>query len=93
MSNGIRIPATNATKPHDAVQSAKSVLTGVHGMGESIRGSFNQAVDTAFGDKTGEVKNEAVTEKGLNEMNDGEYRGHSERVGEKFDGVGNARVV
>jgi len=60
-------------------------------MGESIRGSFNQAVDTAFGDKAGEAKNEAVTEKGLHEMNEGQYRGHSERVGEKLDGVGSTR--
>jgi len=57
-------------------------------MGESIRGSFNQAVDTAVGDKAGEAKNEAVTEKGLREMDDGRYRGHEERVGEKFSGVG-----
>ena len=62
-------------------------------MGETIRGSFNQAVATAFGDKTGEVKNEAVTQKGLNEMEDGQYRAHSERVGEKYERVGGGRGV
>lgn len=61
-------------------------------MGESIRGSINQAVDTAVGDKAGEAKNEAVVEKGLREVDDGRYRGYEERVGEKFSGVG-GRVV
>lgn len=46
----------------------KSVVKGVHGAGEAIRGNVNQFVDTIFNDKAAEAQDRAVTEKGLNEM-------------------------
>lgn len=59
----------------------KGAFKGIHGVGETIRGTVNQSVDTAFNDKAGEVKNRAVTEKGLNEMDSADRT------------VGNARGV
>ena len=50
------------------------------GIGETIRGNLNQAVDTAFNDKAGEAKNQAIANKGLNEIEDGKYRGHGTGV-------------
>jgi hypothetical protein len=46
----------------------KAAVKGIHGAGEAIRGTINQSVDTAFNDKTGEAKNRAVTERGINEV-------------------------
>jgi hypothetical protein len=46
----------------------KAAVKGIHGAGEAIRGTINQSVDTAFNDKAGEVKNRAVTENGINEV-------------------------
>jgi hypothetical protein len=46
----------------------KGAVKGIHGAGKAIRGTFNQAVDTAFSDKAGEAKNKAVAEKSINEV-------------------------
>jgi len=46
----------------------KGAVKGIHGAGEAIRGTFNQSVDAAFHDKAGEAKNQAVTEKGIGEV-------------------------
>lgn len=46
----------------------KGAVKGVHGAGEAIRGTLNQSVDAAFNDKAGEAKNQAVTEKGISEV-------------------------
>ncbi|KIW78163.1 hypothetical protein Z517_07996 [Fonsecaea pedrosoi CBS 271.37] len=51
-------------KTHQAVGDAKSVLKGVKGLGDTIRGTVNESVDTAFNDREGEIKNKAVKEKG-----------------------------
>ncbi|KIW35111.1 uncharacterized protein PV07_01828 [Cladophialophora immunda] len=51
-------------KTHEAVGDVKSVLKGVKGLGDTIRGSVNESIDTAFNDREGEVKNKAVKEKG-----------------------------
>ncbi|KAI9810900.1 MAG: hypothetical protein M1827_005759 [Pycnora praestabilis] len=65
----------------------KQGISGIHGAGEALRGTVNQAVDTAFNDKSGEVKNQAVANKGLNEMSDGQYRGDTVIKGEKLSGL------
>jgi hypothetical protein len=46
----------------------KGAVKGIHGAGEAIRGTFNQAVDATFNEKAGEAKNKAVAEKGINEV-------------------------
>ncbi|KAJ9609135.1 hypothetical protein H2200_006906 [Cladophialophora chaetospira] len=51
-------------KTHEAVGGAKSVLKGIKGAGDALRGTVNESVDTAFGDGEGQVKNRAVEEKG-----------------------------
>lgn len=55
-----------------AVDDVKSGLKGIHGIGESIRGSINSAVDHAAHDTAGEAKNQAITNKGEAEMRQGE---------------------
>ncbi|KAL9113499.1 MAG: hypothetical protein Q9187_007612 [Circinaria calcarea] len=65
----------------DTMNALKSGVAGIHGVGETIRGNFNQAVDTAFNDKAGQAKNQQVANQGLNEINDGQYRGHHETSG------------
>lgn len=47
-------------------------IHGIHSIGESIRGSINDAVDHAAHDSTGEAKNQAITNKGQVEMRQGE---------------------
>ncbi|OAP57507.1 hypothetical protein AYL99_08245 [Fonsecaea erecta] len=51
-------------KTHETVGDVKSALKGVKGLGDTIRGSVNQSIDTAFNDREGELKNKAVKEKG-----------------------------
>ena len=48
------------------------------GMGEVIRGTINETVNTAFGDKAGEAKNRSIAAKGVAEMQDGELKGHGD---------------
>ncbi|KAH8172275.1 hypothetical protein LIA77_09043 [Sarocladium implicatum] len=50
------------------MHKAKGVLAQGHGLGENIRGNFNAAVDTAFNDKQGQAKDEAVASKGAHEV-------------------------
>jgi hypothetical protein len=51
-----------------------AVLTHVQGAGEAIRGTANQAVDEAFGDRQGAAKNQAVAERGFEAVDDGKLR-------------------
>ena len=62
----------------------KGAVKGIHGAGEAIRGTFNQGVDAAFNDKAGEAKNQAVTEKGITEVESADRNvgaGHGVRTG------------
>lgn len=61
-----------SSKTNSAVDDVKAGLKGIHGIGESIRGSINGAVDHAAHDTTGEAKNRAVANKGEAEMRQGE---------------------
>ena len=51
-------------KTHEAVGGAKGILKGIKGAGDTLRGTVNESVDTAFGDREGQAKNRAVKEKG-----------------------------
>jgi hypothetical protein len=61
-----------SSSTNSAVDDLKSGIKGIHGIGESIRGSINGAVDYAAHDTTGEVQNRAVVNKGEAEMRQGE---------------------
>ena len=43
----------------------RSLASGIHGAGEAIRGTVNQAVDSTFHDKAGEAKNRNVALGGI----------------------------
>ncbi|EXJ92554.1 hypothetical protein A1O3_01106 [Capronia epimyces CBS 606.96] len=49
---------------HGVVNDVKSALRGVRGVGDTIRGTVNESIDTAFNEKEGEVANRAIKEKG-----------------------------
>ncbi|MCJ1438804.1 hypothetical protein MMC27_008194 [Xylographa pallens] len=67
-----------STAGKDSRNVVKSAVGGVHGMGETIRGTINGAVDTAFNDKAGEAKNRSIAARGVAEMQDGELKGHGD---------------
>ncbi|KAL1636589.1 hypothetical protein SLS56_001174 [Neofusicoccum ribis] len=47
----------------------------VHGVGEAIRGTINTAADSAMGSKSGVAKNQAITDRGIDEIQTGRYHG------------------
>ncbi|KUL87589.1 hypothetical protein ZTR_05788 [Talaromyces verruculosus] len=51
----------------------KGVVAGIHGAGESIRGTFNAAVDRAFNEPEGVAKNEAIGREGEYEAKSGQF--------------------
>lgn len=53
---------------HGVLGDVKSALKGVKGAGDTIRGTFNESVDTAFHQREGEVKNKAIKDKGIADM-------------------------
>ncbi len=61
-------------KTHGVVGDIKSALKGVKGAGDTIRGTVNESVDTAFNDRQGEVANKAVKEKGIADMRAADQR-------------------
>ena len=65
-------PLNMSSSTNSAVDDVKSGLKGIHGIGESIRGNINNAVDHAAHDTTGEAKNQAIANKGQAEMRQGE---------------------
>ncbi|MCJ1381791.1 hypothetical protein MMC17_004902 [Xylographa soralifera] len=67
-----------STTGKDSLDAVKSAVSGVHGMGEAVRGTINGAVDTSFDDKAGEAKNRSSAAEGVAEMQDGELKGHGD---------------
>ena len=65
-------PVDTSSSTNSAVDDVKSGLKGIHGVGESIRGNINNAVDHAAHDTAGEAKNQAIGNKGQAEMRQGE---------------------
>jgi hypothetical protein len=61
-----------SSSTNSAVDDVKSGLKGIHGIGESIRGNINNAVDHAAHDTIGEAKNQTIANKGQAEMRQGE---------------------
>lgn len=55
------------------INKVKEVAAQGHGLGENLRGNFNAAVDTAFNDKTGQQRDEAVASKGEREVINKEF--------------------
>jgi len=47
----------------------------VHGAGEAIRGNINAFADSVVGSKDGMAKDEAIVDRGVDEMNTGHYHG------------------
>ena len=75
----------SSNKTSSTLADIKNTAKGIHGAGETIRGTFNQAVDKTFDDSAGQVENQAVVDKGASEIRAGET------VGQKH-GVKNGRV-
>jgi len=61
----------------EGVQGVKGVLAGIHGIGEKVRGEFNEGVDQAFNENgsqaEGVARNAAVANAGDNELTTGQF--------------------
>ncbi|KAF9886060.1 hypothetical protein FE257_012117 [Aspergillus nanangensis] len=69
-----------ATKGEGIGHGIKSVIAGIHGTGESLRGNLNAAFDKTFGDEEGAAKNAAIARRGEEEIASGEFqRAHHHR--------------
>ncbi|KAK2809074.1 hypothetical protein FQN50_004127 [Emmonsiellopsis sp. PD_5] len=65
---------------HGVGHSIKAAAAGIHGVGESLRGNANAAVDRAMEDPEGVRKNEAIAREGEREVQTGEFsRGTKKR--------------
>ena len=65
-------PPTSASQGATIGSDVKNAAKAIHGVGEAIRGTVNEAVDTAASDDAGMAKNRGVLEKGEQEMAAGE---------------------
>ncbi|KAK2741743.1 hypothetical protein FQN55_008243 [Onygenales sp. PD_40] len=79
-------PTTHA-QGHGHGHSIKAAAAGIHGVGESLRGNANAAVDRAMEDPEGVRKNEAIAREGEREVQTGEFsRGTKKReMGHEYD--------
>jgi len=61
----------------DGVQGVKGVLAGIHGIGEKLRGEFNEGIDEAFNENgsqaEGVARNAAVANAGDKELTTGQF--------------------
>lgn len=72
-STGTQTSDTGASGEKSVGQGVKGVVAGIHGVGESIRGTFNAAVDRAFNEPEGVAKNEAIGRAGEYEAQSGQF--------------------
>jgi hypothetical protein len=54
------------------------------GVGESLRGTVNAAVDKAFGHKDGTERNQEIARKGEQEIQSGQFTGESNEARRKL---------
>ncbi|KAL2002303.1 hypothetical protein VTN02DRAFT_210 [Thermoascus thermophilus] len=65
--------STTSSGGSDIGQSIKAAAASFHGAGESIRGTFNKAIDSLFNDTEGMAKNEAIAQAGEREVQSGDF--------------------
>jgi len=59
----------SSTSTNSVISDVKAAAKGVHGAGEAIRGTINRSVNEAFNDPAGQAKEQAVADKGMQEIN------------------------
>ncbi|KAE8347400.1 hypothetical protein BDV24DRAFT_122024 [Aspergillus arachidicola] len=72
-SSGSVPGSKSAQKGADVGSGVKGAFAGAHGMGESLRGGLNAAVDKTFGHEEGVAKNDAIASQGEREMRTGNF--------------------
>ncbi|EED18643.1 conserved hypothetical protein [Talaromyces stipitatus ATCC 10500] len=72
-TTGTQTGSTEASGSKGLGGGIKGVVAGIHGAGESLRGTFNAAVDRAFNEPEGVVKNEAIGREGEYEAKSGQF--------------------
>ncbi|KAB8238665.1 protein dprC [Aspergillus alliaceus] len=72
-SSGSAPGSRSAQKGANVGSDVKGVFAGAHGMGESLRGGLNAAVDKTFGHEEGVAKNDAIASRGEREMRTGNF--------------------
>ncbi|RMJ25819.1 hypothetical protein PHISP_03292 [Aspergillus sp. HF37] len=80
-SKGSKEQGSRSKRASDQMgQGLKSAIAGVHGTGETLRGSLTSALDKAFGHNESAAKNEAIAAEGEREVQTGNLSHHqSER--------------
>ncbi|KAE8379283.1 hypothetical protein BDV26DRAFT_171872 [Aspergillus bertholletiae] len=72
-SSGSVPGSKSAQKGANVGSGVKGAVAGAHGMGESLRGGLNAAVDKTFGHEEGVAKNDAIASQGEREMRSGNF--------------------
>ncbi|KAG8528228.1 uncharacterized protein KY384_007145 [Bacidia gigantensis] len=70
------------------LQGLKTAAVGIHGAGETLRGTFNSAVDKRFHDPEAVARNQAIADSGRQEIESGKLSQASRAQG----GIGSAPV-
>ncbi|KAK6005557.1 hypothetical protein QM012_007199 [Aureobasidium pullulans] len=65
--------STSGTKGAEAGEGLKGIFAKGHGIGESIRGNINSAIDGFTGDSASMAKNEQVARGGEQEFQTGQF--------------------
>ncbi|CAD0085830.1 unnamed protein product [Aureobasidium mustum] len=65
--------STSGTKGAEAGEGLKGMFAKGHGIGESIRGNINSAIDGFTGDSASMAKNEQVARGGEQEFQSGQF--------------------
>ncbi|KAJ5082173.1 hypothetical protein N7532_011216, partial [Penicillium argentinense] len=73
-----RTGSKSANMGENVGKKAQGVIAGVHGAGESLRGSLTAAVDRTFGSEESAEWNEEIARRGEREIRSGQYAGHPE---------------
>ena len=88
--------SSKSSKASSIGSDIKGAVKSIHGTGEAVRGTLNQAVDETFHDTVGEVKNRSIAEKGMQDVKAGNQRieaQHGAKNTIRTGGVGNAATT
>jgi len=72
--------------PPSTIGNLKAAAAGIHGVGETLRGTFNSSIDRNVGHASAETlaKNEQVLQSGRNEMDTGRFDHHGKGPHERI---------
>ncbi|KAF1351259.1 hypothetical protein BDV97DRAFT_398206 [Delphinella strobiligena] len=72
-SSANQTTSTSANTGSQAGEGLKGLFAKGHGVGESLRGNINSAIDGFTGDTTAQAKNESIAQGGQSEFQTGQF--------------------